>query len=184
VSEGLFLFLGVVAAVGVVVYLGLKAMAARALGVQLLLQPDPVPLTGAVSLELMARPSQQVKADKVVARLRCLRRYSDAPGEAFSEHEPTRRFLNAIHWMGSGHHHRHRHVEQDEVTRCEVEVSGPAVFEPGKLQRWAVELPVPEDGLPTDPHGPLTIRWVVEVQFFIPNFPDAVFSRPVRVVRR
>lgn len=175
------LFGGAVVVAGAGTWLGLRAHARSVLNGHLRVHPDPAPLKGEVRFQVQVRPRAEVQVNRVVARTRCVRRVVERRGG-------HRRVLRAeslpeaLLLLFTTTERSRRHVETDEVARSEVELSGPATWRPGQLVTWDIEVPL-ADGLPTDTEGSLTIRWVAEVHFDIPAFPDVTLGRPLRVVR-
>ncbi len=144
---------------GVGFYFLLVGQARRALNAHVVLQSRDAPLRGVLSVQVHVRPRQEVRIDRAVVRTVCRRRVLER------------------------HRDGDQHVEVDEVARAEVEFLHTHTFRPGHPESFELEVPV-ADGVPTDREGKLTINWVLEVHFAVPNFPDAVWSLPIRVFRR
>lgn len=144
---------------GVGFYFLLVSQARRALNAHVVLQGREAPLRGVLPVQVHVRPRQEVRIDRAVARTICRRRVLERQRDG------------------------DQHVEVDEVARAEVEFLRTHTFRPGHPESFELDVPV-ADGLPTDRAGKLTIHWTLEVHFAVSDFPDAVWSLPIRVVRR
>lgn len=174
----LLLFAGAVAFLGGGTWLALKHHAQSTLNAHVILDNPAALLGGEVTLGVHVRPRQAVSLDRIVARTRCLRRSVEGSGRDSYE--------DGTWWLNLFFDNRRNDstwVERDEVARSEIQISGPLDLRAGQSQSFEAKVPV-ADGLPTDTSGPLTISWVLEVEFEIPNSPDVTVRRPLKVQRR
>ena len=179
------LFGGAVVVAGAGTWLGLGLHARSALNAHLRVHPNPAPLGGGARFQVQLRPRSEVRVNRVLARTRCLRRVAERRGGIYEvlRAETLPEAVLVLLFKPKGDRIFGRvHVEEDEVATSEVELSGPATWAARQLVTWEVEVPL-ADGLPTDTEGSLTIRWVAEVHFDIPAFPDVTLRQPFRVVR-
>jgi hypothetical protein len=141
------------------VYEWVRSLVGRSLGAQMLVRPNPVELGRTVTLELRLRPRRDVKANMVIGRLRCLR---DCQRQSCR------------------HGQSHTYIETEEVARIEGLFCGSTVFTAGKHTHLKTELPVPE-GPPSGSRGIVTVRWVAEAEFDVPELPDPTLEIPLVV---
>lgn len=141
--------------------------------------PDPAPLRGNVRFQIQVQPRNSMRVNRVLARTVCLRRLVECHGGWGDQRGSDYGIIGTLFFSSGRHHH---HVEHDEIGRSEVEICGAEEWDAGQQRAWDVEVPL-ADGLPTDTEGELTVRWVAEVHFDIPSFPDVTLSAPFRVQR-
>lgn len=176
----LLLFAGAVALVGSGTWFALKHRAKSVLNAHVILDSPQAKLGGELTVALHLRPREAVAVDRVVARTRCLRRSVEGRNRDAYDRDT---WWNALSLAGNSRWDDQNWVEHDEVARSEAQLSGPREFRPGESATFEAKVPV-ADGVPSDDRGPLTIRWVLEVEFEIPNSPDVTLRKPLVVTRR
>lgn len=174
------LFVGIVAAVGAGTWYAMQQRAKSVLNAHVILDSPQAKLGGELTVAVHLRPREAVTVDRVVARTRCLRRSVEGQNRDAYDRET---WWSALFLADNSRWDDQTWVEHDEVARAEAQLCGPREFRAGESATFEAKVPV-ADGVPSDDRGPLTIRWVLEVEFAIPNSPDVTLRKPLVVARR
>ncbi|MEW6279854.1 MAG: hypothetical protein AB1758_14595 [Candidatus Eremiobacterota bacterium] len=176
---GLVITLLLAAGVGAGAFLFGRSVAARGVNARVEVEPHSPRLGEFVTVGIHTQPTTDVQVDAIQVTLSCQRRFLENP---YGEDTSSALLMSLL--STRRYRHRHQRIEYDTLVREVTTLPVGRQLRAGTPESFACEVQICPDGVPTDREGNLTVRWVLEVRFAIPRFPDAVLTREVHVRSR